>query len=110
MITQLGEKGALFEFYNDILTYDTTGAVDQSSYESKELYVKKVTDFFAEIPGKCTAQELIRAIFDAGSEVNKSYCLGYVRNETDVTFFTGNQADIMVELQPIDKLIIFSNH
>lgn len=110
MITQLGEKEAIFEFYNDILTYDTENAVEQSSYESKELYVKKVTDFFTEIPEKCTAQDLIRAIFDAGPEENKSYCLGYVRNETDVTFFTGNQADIMVELQPIDKLIIFSNH
>lgn len=38
MITQIGEKEALFEFYKDILTYDidTTGG-----YESKEVYAKK---------------------------------------------------------------------
>ena len=110
MITQIGEKEAIFEFYNDILTYDSEDASENAEYESKELYVKKVTDFFTVIPGKCTAQELIRAIFAAGPEDNKSYCLGYVRNETDVTFFSGDQSEITVELQHEDKLIIFSSH
>lgn len=110
MITQIGEKEAIFEFYNDILTYDAEESTERKSYESKELYVKKVTDFFTEIPGKCTAQELIRAIFDASPAENKAYCLGYVRNETEVTFFSGDQSQITVELLPIDKLIVFSCH
>ena len=33
MITQIGEKEAIFEFYNDILTYDD----DEESFDSKEI-------------------------------------------------------------------------
>lgn len=47
MITQIGEKEALFEFYADILTYDTD--VD-SGFESKEIYTKKVGELFEEVP------------------------------------------------------------
>jgi tRNA(Ile)-lysidine synthase TilS/MesJ len=55
MITQIGEKEALFEFYKDILTYDidTTGG-----YESKEVYAKKVSAFFDEISEKVGANKI----------------------------------------------------
>lgn len=43
MITQIGEKEALFEFYKDMLTY----VADVSDgYKSKEVYAKKVSNFF----------------------------------------------------------------
>lgn len=107
MITQISEKEAIFDFYNDILTYDTTGS---TVYESKELYIKPVKDFFAEIPPKCTAEELIRAVYHASPIENRSIILGYIRKETDVTFFSGPQGEIVVSLLPDDKLIVFSNH
>ena len=58
MITQIGEKDAIFDFYQDILEYDD-GSED--GYESKEIYVKKAKDFFAGLPAACTADKLIRS-------------------------------------------------
>ena len=110
MITQMGDKEGIFEFYSDILTYDTETAAGGSAYESKELYIKDAADFFTELPPRCSAKDLIRAIFAAGKDNDKSICLGYVRNETDVTFFVGDQAELPVELTEQDRLIIFSCH
>lgn len=114
MITQVGEKEALFDFYNDILTYDTDA---EDRYESKEVYVKKVTRMFEEIPEKCTAEELIRAVYTASVDENipdkfknPISVLGYVKADGEMVLFSGNQADIEVELKKGDKLIVFSNH
>ena len=62
------------------------------------------------VPEPCTAEELIRAVYQAGPVENRSVVLGYVRNETEVVFFVGDQSEIQVSLLPEDKLIIFSNH
>ena len=62
MVTQIGEKEAIFDFYNDILQYDD---LDSQSYSSKEVYIKKVSTFFSELPGECTEEELIRAVWEA---------------------------------------------
>jgi hypothetical protein len=107
MITQIGEREAIYDFYNDILTYDTQ---DAEEYDSKEMYIKKACDFFEEIPPKCTAFDLIRGVFNDGPQNNKSLLLGYIRNATERVLFVGNQHDIDVELNENDKLIIFSNH
>ena len=64
MITQIGEKDALFDFYSDILSYDEENA-DQ--YNSKEIYIKKASGFFNTLPPKCKVSELIRAVFTASS-------------------------------------------
>lgn len=106
MVTQIGEKEAIYNFYNDILTYDTGGT---DVYNSKELYAKKVRRFFAETPKPCTAAELIRAVYEASPEDNKSIVLGYVQRGR-ITIFSGNQSDIKVALEPNDKIILFSNH
>ena len=114
MITQISEKEALFDFYTDILTYD----MDVSSgYESKEIYVKKVSRFFNEIPSECTAEELIRGLLDASTdcrmpkkEQNPAIALGYVKQNGKVVLFSGNQTEIKVHLEQGDKLIVFSNH
>lgn len=111
MVTQIGEKESLFELYADILTYDEA---DCESYESKELYVKKVRRFFETIPSKCTAEELIRSVYESSPEDNKSIVLGYVDadadTENEVILFSGNQSKIEVELSEWDKIILFSNH
>ncbi|MCI5596058.1 MAG: hypothetical protein MR380_04990 [Lachnospiraceae bacterium] len=114
MITQISEKEALFDFYTDILTYD----MDVSSgYESKEIYVKKVSRFFNEIPSECTAEELIRGLLDASTdcrmpkkEQNPAIALGYVKQNGKVVLFSGNQTEIKVHLEQGDILIVFSNH
>ncbi len=114
MITQLGAKDTLYNFYNDILTYD---GEDASAYESKEIYVKKVSRYFAEIPAPCTAAELIRAVYygTSGDDIppekrNHTIALGYVKKGGEMVLFSGNQSKIKVELTEHDKLIVYSNH
>ena len=109
MVTQIGRKQALFEFFSDILTYDTENA---ETYESKELYIKEVERFFSEdqLPLRCTARELIQCTFDASPENNKAIVLGYTSPGGKMVIFAGDQEQIDVELRPKDKLIIFSNH
>lgn len=107
MVTQISKKEALYEFYKDILTYDEE---DASEYESEELYIKKVSRYFDEIPGICTAAELVRAVYDATPENNKALVLGYTAPGGKMVLFTGKQEYIPVELTEQNKLIIYSNH
>lgn len=114
MITQIGEKEALFDFYADILTYDTG---EDGTYESKEIYTKKVSRFFNTLPGKCTAAEFIRAVYTASidesvpeSKRNPTVVLGYVKPNAEMVLFSGDQLDIEVNLDKDDKIIVFSNH
>lgn len=116
MVTQIGEKEALFDFYTDILSYDEQDAW-KSGYESKEIYAKRVDQFFDVIPGPCTADELIKAVFEASTDemipANERYptiVLGYVRYGGDIVLFSGDQRQISVELCGNDKLIVFTNH
>ena len=112
MVTQLGEKDTLYDFYQDILSYDGVGERD-----SKEIYVKKVTRFFDEIPAECTAAELIRAVYEASADPSLSYeqrtytvVLGYVKKNGGMVLFSGDQSKIKVKLEATDKLIVFANH
>ena len=114
MITQIGEKDAIYDFYQDILVYDD-GSSD--GYDSKEIYVKKAKDFFADLPRECTADKLIRGVFDAtfdpdvpASKQNVTIVLGIVRQDGDITLFSGDQAAIDVKIGEKDKVIVFSNH
>ena len=108
MITQIGEKDYLFEFYKDILTYDTDAT---KGYESKEIYVKRVSRFFNKLPGKCTANELIKAVYMASTENNNpTVVLGYINKMNGMRLFRGDQDNIEVELKANDLLIVFSNH
>ena len=114
MITQIGEKEALFEFYKDILTYDTE---ETETYESKEIYAKKVSSFFEEIPGPCTAEEFIRAVWAASvnpaipeDQQNPTIAIGYEKPGGRITLFGGDQSKIPVELSHEDKVIVFTNH
>jgi len=113
MITQLCEKESMFDFYNDILTYDSEGATYN---DSKEIYIKKVARFFEELPGPCSAEELIRAVYDASVAENTedtkhmSVVFGYVKYTGEMILFEGNQKKIRIDPDPRDKLILFSDH
>ncbi len=114
MITQISEKEALFDFYTDILTYDDGQC---EGFDSKEIYAKKVSRLFDEIPEKCTAEELIRAVFNASvdesipkEQRNPTLVLGYVKYGGEMVLFSGDQSQIEVSLDVRDKIIVFSNH
>ena len=114
MITQIGEKEAIFNFYSDILTYDEAGSTE---YDSKEIYVKKVSRFFEELPPPCTAEAFIRGVFYASADEaipaekrNPNMPLGYVKPGGKIVLFSGDQSQTMVHLEPRDKIIVFSNH
>lgn len=107
MMTQISAKEALYEFYCDILTYDEE---DADVYESKELYIKPAAEFLTALPGRCTAAQLIRGIYNACPPDNKAILIGYVSGDGNTVLFTGRQNELWLELQPQDKLIIFSNH
>lgn len=114
MITQIGEKESLYDFYLDILTYDTDNS---QGYQSKEIYTKKVSRFFDEIPKDCTAEEFIRAVYLTSIDSNKpiekrnpTIALGYVKPGGEMILFGGDQSNIKVHLESKDKLIVFSNH
>lgn len=114
MITQIGEKEALFDFYTDILTYDEG---ESDTYESKEIYIKKVRRYFTEVPKPTTADKFIRAVYNASiddsillEKQNPTIVLGYVKPGSKMVLFSGDQEDINVELEVNDKLILFSNH
>ena len=106
MITQIGEKDNLYSFYNDILTYDDPDAEG----DSKELYIKSVGTFLRKVPGKCTAAELIRNVYNTSPEDNRSIVLGWIRPNEGMHIFSGEQNEIVLELHADDKLIVFSNH
>ena len=109
MVTQIGRKQALFEFYSDILTYDDE---DAQEFESKELYIKEASRFFTDgrLPAPCTARQLIRAVYEASPAENKAVLLGYVSPGGKMVLFSGDLKQIPVALTEKDKLIVFSNH
>lgn len=113
MITQLGEKDTLYDLYNDILSYDSA---DTEEFESKEIYIKKVSQYFKELPAPTTAGELIRAVYNAAvynapdGRSNHTIVLGYVNGQGEMTLFAGNQYKQTIELTDKDKLIVLSAH
>ncbi len=113
MVTQLSEQDALFDFYNDILSYDEA---DTEGYDSKEVYVKKVGRYFEEIPEETTADQLVRAVYEASLDVarmgisNPTIMLGYIKPGGILKLFGGDLTQCKVKLEKHDKVILFSAH
>lgn len=113
MITQISEFEALYDFYNDILSYDEDTAEE---YTSKEVYIKKVKRYFDEIPEETTADKLVRAVYDASIDedrmgaVNPTVMLGYVKPGGRIEIFGGDLTQIKVKLEERDKVVLFSAH
>lgn len=114
MISQISEYEALFDFYNDILSYDS-GALEEG-FVSKEVYIKKAKRYFDEIPGETTADQLVRAVFNESINKEEFDCsnptivLGYVKPGGNLVLFGGDLSQITVNLDERDKLILFSAH
>ncbi|MBO4252028.1 MAG: hypothetical protein J5911_05160 [Clostridia bacterium] len=113
MIGQLGEKDVMFDFYNEILTYDD----NDHDFESKELYSKKVSRFFSEVPKRMTVEELIAATYFASVDKDvpaekhtNTIVLGYVKPSGELTLFGGDMLKNEIELKADDKIIVFADH
>ena len=113
MITQISENYALYNFYTDIMTYDSE---DASSYDSKEVYIKRAGEYFEVLPPpNTTVESLVRTVFAKsrkfwGYEGDFAILLGYVDTLGKMHIFSGDQHKQVVSLTEDDKLIIFSNH
>ena len=111
MVTQISEVESIFDFYHDILSYDEDTA---AGYSSKEVYIKKVSRYFDSVPGKTTADQFIRAVYEASVEdknnPNPTIVLGYVKPGGIIRIFGGDLSEIEVEFEKHDKLILFSAH
>ena len=114
MITQIGEKDALFDFYTDILSYDEEDAVQ---YKSKEIYIKKASQLLNRMPPPCTVGQLIRGIYEASIDPslppkkrNPTLLLGVVKADGEMILFSGDQNKTSIQIEEQDKLIVFSNH
>lgn len=112
MIAQIGEVDALFNFYKDILSYDDDGDED-----GKEIYIKKVSRLFDELPAPTTADKFIRAMLEASTDESlppekrdPNFALGYVKPDGKMILFGGDQSQIPVHLEKNDKLIVFCSH
>jgi len=112
MITQISENYALYNFYADIMAYDSEG----SSYEGKEVYVKNAGEYFEKLPPPGTSVDsLIRTAFAKsrefwGHEGDYAVLIGYVDPQNKMHIFSGDQLNQEVTLTAEDRLIIFSNH
>ncbi len=107
MMTQIGEKDALYELYVDMLTYDEPG-VDM--YTSKELSIKKASVFFEELPEEAKPDVLARSVFEASPDNNKAMVLGYVDKDGNAKIFAGPELKKKVKLSKEDKIIVYNNH
>ena len=112
MIMQVGENEALFDFFQEILSYDEDYEDETNKVEtdSKEFYIKRADAFFSEIPKPCNAAELIRAVYHASPDNNKSIILGYFRPDGEMVLFSGDQSKIHIAFSGHEKLILFSEH
>jgi len=106
VLSQASRGETMIEFYADILSY----AMDNVQYRGKEILIRTAGDFFEELPGKCTACELIRMVFASGTENSRAMLLGLIRDKKEYVFFDGDQRQTEVEIRPDDRLIIFGNH
>ena len=114
MITQIGEKDAIFDFYNEILTYDDA---DAEVFDSEEIYIKKADTFFDELPPECSPRDLIYSVWKASTdpsipkeEQTPTLILGYVKREGNVYLFNSVDSPETVKLDKGDKLIVYANH
>lgn len=112
IITQIGEKESIHEFYEDLLSYTS----DRAFGQSKKPQLKKVSSFFREIPPKCTAHDLVRAVFEASvspaeasEKLYPTLVLGYVKATGETIIFSGDLSEIDVKLEAEDKIIIYTD-
>ena len=112
IITQIGEKESIYDFYKDLLRY-SSGRPDG---QSKKPQLKKVASFFKKTPPPCTAYDLVRAVFEASvssAEATEKRCpamvLGYIKANGETILFSGDLSEINVSLEAEDKMIVYTD-
>ena len=119
MIVQIGDKESIYDFYKDILTYDSMKEIE-SAFESKELYVKFAKTFFEEgtqFPIESSPRNITASVYHNSPEDNKTVVIGVVKDnsknkidkKSTIIIFTDN-ADKKVKINENDKLILFAPH
>ena len=112
IITQIGEKDSVYDFYKGLLSY----SLDKPGDQCKKPQLKRVSDFFEETPPPCTAFDLVRAVFEAsvssaeGSQ--KRYpilVIGYIKANGETIIFSGDLSEINVSLEAEDKIIVYTD-
>ncbi len=106
IIMQIADKEALFDFYKDILTFDTDGV------EGKELYIKDCATYFNEIPSNMNARDFIYSLYkETYDKLGKGeVAIGYVDKDENIILFSGNLDEQIVALDKDGKLIVLSDH
>ncbi len=112
IITQIGKKEAIYDFYKDLLSYST----EKPNGQNKKPQIKKVSSFFKETPPPCTAYDLVRAVFEASvssaEAQGKQYpmlILGYIKANGETIIFSGDLSEINVSLEAEDKVIVYTD-
>lgn len=110
IITQIGEKESIYEFYQDLLRYSPA----QQDAQSRKPQLKKVSSFFRQIPPSCTAYDLVRAVFEASvssAGASGQRCpalvLGYIKASGETVIFSGDLSAITVSLDAEDQIIVY---
>ena len=94
----------------------STADSEGSSFEGKEVYVKKAGEYFEKLPPPGTSVDsLFRTVFAKsrqfwGYEGDYAVLIGYVDTQNKMHIFSGDQLNQEVTLTDEDMLIIFSNH
>ena len=112
IITQMGEKESIYDFYKDLLHYSS----EETGNQGKKLQLKKVSSFFSQTPPACTAYDLVYAVFEASvssaEAPQKRYpalLLGYIKAGGETVIFNGDLSKINVSLEAEDKVIVYTD-
>ena len=106
IITQIGEKESIYEFYKDLLRY-------APNQPGKKPQLKKVASFFRETPPPCTAYDLVRAVFEASVSSAETQTpilvLGYIKTNGETVLFSGDLSEINVAPEAEDQIIVYAD-
>ncbi len=125
MMAQLGDDDSIFEMIYDILTFDNEVDDFEQAYsnndESRELYVERCGDLFAEMPSFDSFGQLVLSVFE--SSHRKYIPIGIIyaddrKNYVNVdrklkvrnyTFPADLDREREINLTPDDKLIVLAS-
>ena len=106
ILLQCGEKEMLYQFYQDVLTYDDLS----QCANSKEIYIKRAKDYYVGLPPRMTAAELVQSTFAASPPNNPNVLLGIVDTKGCIRLFSGDRRNTTVQLKEQDQVIVYSCH
>ncbi|MBE7087177.1 MAG: hypothetical protein E7369_02630 [Clostridiales bacterium] len=106
IMMQLSDKDAMYNFYKEILTYNNNGK------EGKEIYVKKCKEYFTSIPQEMPVRDFIYSLYKSTNDAfgDGEVALGYIDENSNLTFFDGDLTKKNILLNDKCKLIVFSDH